>query len=301
MVGRNDKYLGDFLGRMQKSVDELLIQCSTQKVLSELIIVDWNPPKNRLPLEKALNWTYLGYSCRVKIVTVPNELHRTIENSDKMPLFEYIGKNVGIRRAQGNYIVCMNPDIVLSGHLASFILDTRNLSTQTFYRTPRLDLDETDKIVQWNWYLGSQKAGENLKDKMERLGLGILDYLIWRLRHFPLQKTFTNAAGDFLLTSKLGWSRAGGYPEVTGVDVDGYHHADSFILYQLLRVGLRQKRLKLPVYHMYHGDSTDTGKPVSQEVGEIRRALLKGNLDQRENLDWGLSRHHLVVKTMRRP
>lgn len=47
---------------------------------------------------------YLSY----RIITVPPSLHAIIQNRGKSPLHEFEGKNIGIRFARGEFVVCTN-------------------------------------------------------------------------------------------------------------------------------------------------------------------------------------------------
>ena len=44
------------LGRMQHFVDGFIAQCRKHRPEAELILVEWNPPPERPPLEEALEW-----------------------------------------------------------------------------------------------------------------------------------------------------------------------------------------------------------------------------------------------------
>jgi hypothetical protein len=71
----------------------------------------------------------------------------------------------------------------------------------------------------------------------------------------------TNASGDFTLMSKNAWMRSGGYAEfeMYSMHIDGLH------LYTSHYSGLREQRLRQPVYHIEHGGGF---KPNSKELVE---------------------------------
>jgi hypothetical protein len=43
-----------------------------------------------------------------RIITVSDKIHKILPNIGNTPLHEFEGKNVGIRFARGEYIVCTN-------------------------------------------------------------------------------------------------------------------------------------------------------------------------------------------------
>jgi hypothetical protein len=86
----------------------------------EIIVVEWNPPKNPPRLVDTIRWPTWTHGI-IRLIEVPEQIHQELPNAEKMPLFEYLGKNVGIRRARGDYILATNPDIVFSRALLEFI------------------------------------------------------------------------------------------------------------------------------------------------------------------------------------
>ncbi len=100
--------------------------------------MEWNPPKFERPFKDAVNWPAW---CRLDIVipTVNATIHDRYENSKSIKLFEYQGKNLGIRLARGEWVIVINPDIVMSKDLVKFLARKENLEPDTFYRADRYD------------------------------------------------------------------------------------------------------------------------------------------------------------------
>jgi hypothetical protein len=138
VTARNDDHGGNLLGRMQIFVDGWLAQARRYNIPSELIIVEWNPPAGRPPLAEALRWPTESGPCEVRIITVPPEVHSRFEHGANLPLYQMIGKNVGIRRARGRFILATNIDILFSDELAAF-LGSQQLRTDRMYRIDRHD------------------------------------------------------------------------------------------------------------------------------------------------------------------
>src|SRR5690349_11117145 len=116
-TSRNDDHGGNLLPRTQWFIDGLVEQSSRHELPTELVLVEWNPPADRPPLAEALRWPAAGSSLTARVVTVPPERHAKLDFADAMPLFQMIAKNVGIRRARGEYILATNIDILFSDPL----------------------------------------------------------------------------------------------------------------------------------------------------------------------------------------
>lgn len=43
-----------------------------------------------------------------RIITVPENIHQALPNIGNAPLHEFEGKNIGIRFARGEFVVCTN-------------------------------------------------------------------------------------------------------------------------------------------------------------------------------------------------
>jgi hypothetical protein len=137
-VSRNDNHGGDLLARMQHFIDGFIGQCRRHRLDAELILVEWNPPPGRPPLEEALRWPDDFGPARVRIVTVSPEVHSTFENSRALPLFQMIGKNVGIRRATGRHVLATNIDILFGDDLIGYLRD--RLEPGVMLRVDRYDV-----------------------------------------------------------------------------------------------------------------------------------------------------------------
>jgi hypothetical protein len=107
-TSRNDDHGGNMLRRMQIFVNAWIEQCRRHDLASELILVEWNPPAGRETLSKVLQWPADLGPCEVRIVTVPEAIHRRYRHWESLPLFQMIAKNVGIRRARAPFVLITN-------------------------------------------------------------------------------------------------------------------------------------------------------------------------------------------------
>lgn len=140
-ASRNDEHGGNLLGRTQIFVEAWINQAKRHNISSELILVEWNPPQDRERLAKALRWPADTGPCRVRIIEVPPEIHLRYKHGNNLPLYQMIGKNAGIRRSRGEFLILTNIDIVFSDELCAF-LAARRLEKGKMYRIDRTDVAE---------------------------------------------------------------------------------------------------------------------------------------------------------------
>jgi hypothetical protein len=140
-ASRNDDHGLGMTRRMQTFVNALIAQCDRHRLQAELLLVDWNPPPDRPPLAEALEWPPSEGYCRVRVVQVPAALHSRLDHSDRLPLFQMIAKNVGIRRAESPFVLATNVDLLFSDGLMRF-LARRKLDPAKVYRVDRFDISE---------------------------------------------------------------------------------------------------------------------------------------------------------------
>jgi hypothetical protein len=141
-ASRNDDHGGNPLYRTQIFVDSFLEQCERHQLPAELILVEWNPPVDRAPLAKAIHWDHQNAWVDCRVITVPYERHILMRFGRVMPLFQMIAKNVGIRRARGEFILATNIDILFSDELMARLAQ-RDLRADRLYRCDRFDVDST--------------------------------------------------------------------------------------------------------------------------------------------------------------
>jgi hypothetical protein len=121
-------------------VRALAAQAIRHAVPVELILVEWNPPPERPLLRRDLKIREAPpfFTCRV--ITVPPDAHSRYQHAKSLPLYQMIAKNVGIRRASGEFILGTNIDLVFSDELMQF-LSSRILDDRHMYRIDRTDVD----------------------------------------------------------------------------------------------------------------------------------------------------------------
>lgn len=270
-TARNDNHGGDLLRRMQIFVDGLAEQCRRFALPAELVLVEWNPPADRPRLIDALRWPEEPGPLVVRIVEVPAEVHGRFWFADRLPLFQMLAKNVGIRRARGAFILATNVDLLFSHELMRN-LARRQLRPGYMYRVDRYD-SEADVPLEAS--LDEQLA--YCQDHLLRINRreGTLDYssgewltriyweptwrvrLLERLQDWRLIPAVTrprlhvNGCGDFTLMAKAHWWAIRGYPELQMHSM----HLDWVLCLMAHFGGAREHFLRPPacIYHLEHG------------------------------------------------
>jgi len=311
VVARNDNYGGDFLCRINTFTKNIINLCEKHCLPSELVVVEWNPPQDRPPIKNDISWPDIERKyCTIRIIEVPNEVHKRIPNPEKMHLFEYIGKNVGVRRARGEYILTTNPDTLFSDELIEF-LAMRKLSRKCFYRIDRHDVkmpipvetvenqlrycqENVIRIYGYFWsYYDRKTSGRYWRLRQAR---SLVGYLNSRIRIFPFAPLHSSASGDFLLMHRDRWQIMRGFAEL---ETQGNsQHIDSLAVRMAQLSGLRQIILKYPL-RLYHQDHNrpDPDRLMSPAVREAFEELRKAR-NLRElvtfNNKWGLEEESLT-------
>jgi len=244
-ASRNDDHGGDPLIRTQTFINNLARQCELHQLPAELIIVDWNPVPGRPGLSAVLHLPSESRFIQARTVTVPTILHQRLKYSDRLPFFQMIAKNVGIRRATGRFVLATNIDILFSDELIGFIARQR-LDPGKQYRVDRYDIQsgltpqatlkdaldyawshpirahrryQPDELVRSLYgrelFKTSCVPPEGFQRNDENVAL-VEGEGIWQIRpkrSVAMDYLHTNACGDFTLMSREAWFSIRGYPE----------------------------------------------------------------------------------------
>lgn len=253
VASRNDDLERESVSRTQIFLENIFRQLSIKSVHIEIIIVEWNPPAHKKRLQELLSFDNKPANCTLKIISVPDKIHKRYPNADKISLFQFTAKNIGIRRARGEFILSTNIDILISDEIID-LFSSHNLSYDLIrairfdvpsYILNSRDIKTINELCQkqafrafWPW------GTENLTNNST-----IFRQLKSLLKKIFYRGVFTNACGDFTLLPKKAWDQLRGYPEYPyhGVKIDG------LLIYGALRNGVKQKIL-FPPYSIYHID-----------------------------------------------
>lgn len=260
VTSRNDNHDITLLKRMRIFYTSLIYQLEKYKLSSELIIVEWNPPTHKPRLIKVLPKIKSNKFAQVKIISVPQSIHKQFPNSKTLGLYQFIAKNVGIRRAKGEFILASNIDILFSNDVIEY-LSQENLEINTLLRSIRFDIP---KSISEKWSISQrlQYCKKNYYNAYKQKNSPkVVSFLNRIFKKIAPEEVFTNACGDFTLLSKEKWHKLRGYPEfpMHGVKIDG------LLVYQAIFSGADQVILpeNACIYHIDHKNSWSSNKSLS--------------------------------------
>jgi hypothetical protein len=156
-ANRNDGYGGDQLKRFETFLKYYSFFDKKYPDLFQFIICDWNPPNDRPSLEEAVNWKILK---NVIFIKVSKEEHEKFARGSNRPIFDYVARNVAIRRATAPWVLVVNQDIYPSPFIFEYIAQ-KNLNSNYFYRADRVDF-KFDHIQFLEPYQFINEANQNV-------------------------------------------------------------------------------------------------------------------------------------------
>ena len=168
---RNDDHGENMKQKNQFFVDLWLKKIKEFNLNAELIIVEWNPNLKEKPLKDVIKISDNENLKRIKIITVDKKLHDTFESSDKLNFYQMAAKNVGIRRSDGEFILCTNIDIIFSDKMYAFL--AKEKFKKVIYRCDRYDIDfdnfnnlelKDENYIENLTCINSQNFSHNIKE-----------------------------------------------------------------------------------------------------------------------------------------
>eukprot|EP01063_Lacrimia_lanifica_P022055 TRINITY_DN29766_c0_g1_i1.p1 TRINITY_DN29766_c0_g1~~TRINITY_DN29766_c0_g1_i1.p1 ORF type:complete len:999 (+),score=318.28 TRINITY_DN29766_c0_g1_i1:84-3080(+) len=143
-AGRNDNHSGDIMARTQNQITNLAAYAERYQVPIEVIVVEWNPEEDRPPIGNVLKLpnTTSGKFISVRVIQVTKALHEVVVPPPiHLPVQQYVGKNVAVRRARGEFVLAWNADMLLNGAFFERV-KRRDFKKGIYYRIDRIDFDK---------------------------------------------------------------------------------------------------------------------------------------------------------------
>lgn len=323
IIGRNDNYGGDFKNRLQRAVSYLHEQLTEQKISSELIFVNYNPLPQP-PIKEFIQWPKSNEFVELSIIHVSADVHARVVKQyhvKDIAVLEFIAKNIGIRRAKGEFIISTNADILFDKELFSRF---NNLDKNKFYRANRYDFTSTEnaintaeiKNVTRIWLKGyyhdfTKTTNPELQlviAKAARLRY-YADYYLKQLINPVIRKIWStdyhkkaemhyhcHCSGDFMLMHRNSWFALRGFWEKSYITL----HVDGLLVIQAAALGLEEKIFEQPVYHQEHErrydhsiDNNDYREEYLHFQNQAQQMLKSRKAIIYNSEDWGLSNFDL--------
>lgn len=232
LTGRNDEYGVDFRARFLRTLAFNTRELAARGIPYEIVFVEWAPDPQRPLLVDAVLTAIpaLRDGRTFRGIVVDRAYHDALSLNPRLEYLEFVAKNVGIRRAIGEYVLTTNCD-VLFGRTVLDVLQQRRLEPRVLYRAVRYDVKIAVDASLVDW--------EMLEDPRN-------------LEHPPRTLTppfMGGGTGDFLLLDRASLHALGGFNEVYRVARVGVDHN---FLVKVLSDGMTIRDIGGPVYHLNH-------------------------------------------------
>ena len=277
IVGRNDNYGGDFTNRFQNCIDWNTKWLEHHEVSTEVVFVNWNPVPDQPQIMSQIRWPSDRKHVQYRIITVPHEVHQQFVDPDvrdTVPLFEFIAKNVGIRRTLGKHVLCINADVLIHPDIIDFIAQ-KKLAEGIYCRADRWDYSDVQSLTVKRLYQagimlfmkGFSYNLEGIPTKrlyhsvLRGINQARLKWNLWKEKNYHISNKYgfnvvydnggylahCHASGDFMMMHRNNWLNLKGYPEYTSIST----HTDS--LFTIIAYSkLKEFVFKYPVFHQAH-------------------------------------------------
>jgi hypothetical protein len=266
---RHDNYGGPYVERIVRPLEFNCSRLVEAGVSFEVILVEWDPVPG-VPLLSDLLPSHLPeFATLMRRFVVAPEYQAALTQNPKAGYFEYLAKNVGIRRAAAPFVLVTNVDVLLGREVVDILAHGR-LATGTIQRAARVDIKLGIDPAALTWDVLEDPANQDRRPILRP----------------PL---FSGGAGDFLLADRETFHRLRGFNEVyraarSGIDLN--------FLVKAYGAGIPIVDLGGAVYHINHVGSMRISKgmyvetPTDTPWGNLRwhsRHVVYSNPD-----GWGL-------------
>lgn len=227
-IAKNDNYGGNLLERAT------LCLKSMSYSYDEIIYVDWGSPNNNSLFNLIKN--NLEKNNKIRHIPISEEFIQSINlPSDSQLVVEVLARNIGIRRASHELIICNNIDIIVPKKINLDIEDN------VFYTIARRDisLEEIWKIEREGHDI-FEYLEDNYKSFIPHGYSGINNKDVW---------SKIDCCGDFQMAKKNIWFTIKGFEE----SMTGRGFADTNIQRKAINLGYEVRPIfDIPIFHINH-------------------------------------------------
>ncbi len=282
LFGRNDNYSGNFLGKLKLSI--ISIQRALKNIDYEIVLLDYNPPKNKPLLSEYLtefkNIKHVVFShedhlefidCHLKAGAIlKNNKGKRVSKKEiyKINFFGVLaGGILSVKHSSGDYILSTGTDNIFPIQFGDFVdkLEPNILYRTWIYRIhnsikkiKKIPFNRFDKISNYNRIRNKIQRKitiENIRCKYHRKKCGA----IW------------HSSGNFILMDKNSWKETGGYlPTINPRPLMG----DCQVIFHALSCGKKVKCVDFPIFNI---DTLDNKKALYTKWKGNSNYIIKKN------------------------
>jgi hypothetical protein len=286
IVSRNDNYGGHLNERATYAINSAI------NTYDEVIYVDWNSPTHSLLWDIKDNLQLKG---NIKHIVIPPDAAKILTNYNEHAQLccEVLARNIGIRRATGDYIISTNIDIIHpkrediesiinnSDNNTMFTLSRREVTWDIInkFHGGEMNFQEWDKLRDYI-YINSEERiqGETTVDGD--------NYSI------------INCCGDFQLAPKHIWNEIKGFEEELIYPL----YADTNVQKKSIKHGFNLKAIfNPPMFHINHGSKGWGGggfaEGINKKANDIHQAVTFQEQTKNPNT-WGFSNIEIEYETL---
>jgi hypothetical protein len=268
ITSRNDNYGGHLKHRAKLSLTNFIER------YDEVVYVDWNSTdkslideiKDDLPKTKKLK----------HVLITPDDVKNLNELYSTIQIVEVIGRNIGIRLAESDYVVSTNIDIIAEKP------DLNKLDNNTLYTVPRRDVQVDEFINVENSVEFGDLLITNKSNYLEKPDAN-------RPEDFGDPWSLVVCCGDYQLAHRNLWYKMKGFEE----SMIYRNFADTNLMKKGSIYG-KISKLDLPIFHLNHsghGDNTG-GVTISNEKNKYVQ-----NFTSTENSnEWGFYNYNFKIE-----
>lgn len=282
-TGRNDDYGKGFIDRAKYFFNYLhkTVKNLRNIVNIELIVVDYATEKSRDPLHSLFS-DYLiqlkddyifnndnKNKIKIRFIRVPQKFHKKLNSN--VPFLEYVAKNIGIRRANGEFVLSMNPDSILSQNFFELV-SNKFFNPGFLYTSTRIDMkkeDSIDIIKKENFIhtifeepqISSDNTPKNPFSKKRQKNL-MHQNCYNNLEFIKIDFNYRWGFGDFQMLSRKMWDAINGFNQFPSNT-----YVDNLLFAKMLKIrsGAFVMNLPTPIVHQYH-DHVSSKRPHNIDV-----------------------------------
>jgi len=283
IVTRNDNYGGNLNDRAIFCLNSLI------DTFDEVFLIDWNSEKG--PLLYDIH-DKLNFKGNLHHIVIEPKIAKHLTNLDPQAQVcnEVLGRNIGIRRATGDYIVSTNIDVIAPTRKELEKTINSELNNNTFYTISRRYTDW--KIIEE--FFGGTRDYSRWKE--------LRDYLIENSEERTTKETVVtgddysliNCCGDFQLAHKSIWNEIKGFEE----ELIYVLYSDTNVQKKAVMHGFELKAIYSPaLFHIEHGKGGGGFLDgINKKTNDPYRAIIYQ--DKTENSEsWGFGDTEIEFET----